>query len=110
MVGTEKTVCFTCCIVGITTSPIGTPPAKPLPGVACTVMPRCHTLRLRTTLPLPCTPSLPADLVALLQASAAPLVQLLAAEMERGQERRGSQTVGARFRDQLRDLIQRLDA
>ena len=52
---------------------------------------------------------LPADLVALLQASSAPLVQLLAAEMERGQERRGSQTVGARFRDQLRDLIQRLD-
>ncbi|PRW61206.1 myosin-1-like isoform X1 [Chlorella sorokiniana] len=50
------------------------------------------------------------DLVALLQASSAPLVQLLAAEMERGQERRGSQTVGARFRDQLRDLIQRLDA
>ena len=34
----------------------------------------------------------------------------LAAEMERGQERKGSQTVGARFRDQLRDLIQRLDA
>ena len=51
-----------------------------------------------------------ADLVALLQASSAPLVQLLAAEMERGQERRGSQTVGARFRDQLRDLIHRLDA
>lgn len=46
----------------------------------------------------------------LLQASSAPLVQLLAAEMERGKERRGSQTVGARFREQLRDLIHRLDA
>lgn len=54
--------------------------------------------------------SLPADLVALLQASRSPLVQVLAAEMERGQDRKGSQTVGARFRDQLRDLIQRLDA
>lgn len=60
--------------------------------------------------PLPACLPAPADLVELLQASAAPLVQVLAAEMERGQERRGSQTVGARFRDQLRDLMQRLDA
>ena len=48
--------------------------------------------------------------MALLQASGAPLVQALAAEVAAGQERRGSSTVGAQFRDQLRDLIQRLDA
>lgn len=66
-------------------------------------------LKFKQVLRCPAAPLL-ADLVALLQASSAPLVQRLAAEMERGQERRGSQTVGARFRDQLRDLIQRLDA
>jgi hypothetical protein len=56
--------------------------------------------------------------VALLQASRLPLVQLLAGEMSGGErgaqpgpgDRKGSQTVGARFRDQLRDLVQRLDA
>lgn len=53
-----------------------------------------------------------ADLVELLAASSAPLAAALAAEMEGGAggERRGSATVGARFRDQLRDLVQRLDA
>lgn len=48
--------------------------------------------------------------MALLQGSHEPLVQALAREMASGQERKGSQTVGARFREQLRDLIQRLDA
>ena len=48
--------------------------------------------------------------MALLQGSRAPLVAELGGELEAGAERRGSQTVGARFRDQLRDLMQRLDA
>lgn len=46
----------------------------------------------------------------LLQASGASLVQVLAGDMQVAQDRKGSQTVGARFRDQLRDLMQRLDA
>ncbi|PSC73257.1 myosin-1-like [Micractinium conductrix] len=50
------------------------------------------------------------DLVALLQDSSAPLVQALAGELQRGQEKRGSQTLGARFREQLRDLVARLDS
>ncbi|KAL4423973.1 hypothetical protein ABPG75_001274 [Micractinium tetrahymenae] len=50
------------------------------------------------------------DLVVLLQASSAPLVQLLAGDLQAAQDRKGSQTVGARFCDQLRDLMQRLDA
>ena len=41
--------------------------------------------------------------------SQAPLLQLLAGELARVQERKGAQTVGSRFRDQLRDLLQRLD-
>lgn len=74
---------------------------------ACIAAPLQRPQRAHLLL-LACPPL--ADLVALLQASDAPMVQVLAAEMERGQERRGSQTVGSRFRDQLRDLIARLDA
>jgi hypothetical protein len=87
---------------------------------------RCKILlpKLKFAVCALCAPStrppacLPADLVALLQASRLPLVQLLAGEMAGGErgaqqgpgDRKGSQTVGARFRDQLRDLVQRLDA
>lgn len=48
--------------------------------------------------------------MALLQSSSAPLVQLLAEEVQVGQDRKGMQTVGARFREQLRDLMLRLDS
>ena len=50
-----------------------------------------------------------ADLVGVMLGSQAPLLQLLAGELARVQERKGAQTVGSRFRDQLRDLLQRLD-
>ena len=49
------------------------------------------------------------DLVGVMLGSQAPLLQLLAGELARIQERKGAQTVGSRFRDQLRDLLQRLD-
>lgn len=49
------------------------------------------------------------DLVEVLAASAGELVVALAREMTLGQERSRSQTVGARFRDQLKDLMARLD-
>lgn len=66
-------------------------------------------LSKRSQYPFP--PPLAADLVQLLQGSQEPLVQALAGEMLRAQQdKKGSQTVGARFREQLRDLIQRLDA
>ncbi len=51
-----------------------------------------------------------ADLVLLLRGSQEPLVQALAVEMALEQDRKGTQTVGSRFRAQLQDLIQRLDA
>ena len=47
-----------------------------------------------------------------LRSSSEPLVEALGAEMQTRQEsstKKGSQTVGARFRDQLRDLMQRLE-
>lgn len=50
-----------------------------------------------------------ADLVGVMLGSHAPLLQLLAEDLARVQERKGAQTVGSRFRDQLRDLLQRLD-
>ncbi|KAK9810086.1 hypothetical protein WJX72_004563 [[Myrmecia] bisecta] len=53
--------------------------------------------------------SLSPDLVELMETSGEPLLQHLAAEIAKTQEKRGSQTVGSRFRDQLKDLIQRLD-
>jgi myosin-5 len=49
------------------------------------------------------------DLAAVLAGAGCGLVAALAGELAVGQERRGAQTVGARFRDQLRDLIARLD-
>jgi len=49
------------------------------------------------------------DLAALLAGAGCGLVAALTGELTVGQERRGAQTVGARFRDQLRDLIARLD-
>ncbi|KAK9866994.1 hypothetical protein WJX84_009703, partial [Apatococcus fuscideae] len=53
--------------------------------------------------------SISPDLVGVMLGSQAPLLQLLAGELARIQERKGAQTVGSRFRDQLRDLLQRLD-
>ncbi len=52
---------------------------------------------------------LAADLVGVMLGSHGPLLQLLAEDLARVQERKGAQTVGSRFRDQLRDLLQRLD-
>ena len=49
------------------------------------------------------------DLIQVLAASSFPLVVSLAGEMTKGQERSRSQTVGARFRDQLKDLMIRLN-
>lgn len=44
-----------------------------------------------------------------MSASTQPLLAVLTVEIRRSQERKGSQTVGFRFREQLQDLIQRLD-
>lgn len=49
------------------------------------------------------------DLVAVLAGANRALAVELAQEMVKGQERSRSQTVGARFRDQLRDLMTKLD-
>lgn len=49
------------------------------------------------------------DLVVVLAESDAALVVALSNEMSKGQERSRAQTVGARFRDQLKDLMTRLD-
>ena len=49
------------------------------------------------------------DLAGVLAAAGDALVVALAEEMVKGQERSRAQTVGARFRDQLRDLMARLD-
>ena len=51
----------------------------------------------------------PADLVAMLEGSREELVAGLAREMAAGQAGRASNSVAARFRDQLRDLIARLN-
>ena len=50
-----------------------------------------------------------ADLVAVSEGSSEALVAGLARELAAAQARRASNSVGARFRDQLRDLIARLD-
>ena len=52
---------------------------------------------------------LPADLVELLTTSRQGLVADLAPELAAVSERRGKGTVAARFREQLRDLVQRLE-
>ena len=44
-----------------------------------------------------------------MSASTQPLLSVLAVEIAKAQEKRGSQTVGFRFREQLQDLITRLD-
>ena len=44
-----------------------------------------------------------------MSASTQPLLAVLAVEVRKAQEKRGSQTVGFRFREQLQDLILRLD-
>lgn len=49
------------------------------------------------------------DLVQVLMAASVELVVAIAGEMTKGQERSRAQTVGARFRDQLKDLMSRLD-
>lgn len=49
------------------------------------------------------------DLINILENSSDDLVMEIAGELKIGQDRSKSQTVGARFRDQLRDLIGRLD-
>lgn len=49
------------------------------------------------------------DLVRILMAANVELVVAIAGEMTKGQERSRAQTVGARFRDQLKDLMARLD-
>ena len=51
----------------------------------------------------------PADLVAMLEGSSEGLVAGLARELAAGQAGRASSSVAARFREQLRDLIARLD-
>jgi myosin heavy subunit len=50
-----------------------------------------------------------ADLVQLMLASQDPLLAQLAVGIAASQDKRGSQTVGNRFREQLQDLITRLD-
>ncbi len=50
-----------------------------------------------------------ADLVQVMQASQHPLLAQLAVGIAAAQDKRGSQTVGNRFREQLQDLITRLD-
>ena len=52
---------------------------------------------------------LPADLVELLTTSRQGLVADLAPELAAVSERRGKGTVAARFREQLQDLVQRLE-
>ena len=42
-------------------------------------------------------------------ASTQPLLNTLAVDIAKSQEKRGSQTVGFRFREQLQDLISQLD-
>ena len=42
-------------------------------------------------------------------ASTQPLLNMLAVDISKSQDKRGSQTVGFRFREQLQDLISRLD-
>ena len=49
------------------------------------------------------------DLVQVLMAASVEVVVAIAGEMTKGQERSRAQTVGARFRDQLKDLMARLD-
>lgn len=49
------------------------------------------------------------DLVSILENSSDDLVIEIAGELRIGQDRSKTQTVGARFRDQLKDLINRLD-
>jgi len=49
------------------------------------------------------------DLVGVLGAAGDALVVSLSGEMTKGQERSRSQTVGSRFRDQLKDLMARLN-
>lgn len=50
-----------------------------------------------------------ADLVQLMLGSQQPLLAKLAVDVAGAQDKRGSQTVGNRFREQLQDLITRLD-
>lgn len=50
-----------------------------------------------------------ADLVKMMLASTQPLLNTLAVDVAKSQEKRGSQTVGFRFREQLQDLISQLD-
>ena len=50
-----------------------------------------------------------ADLVRVMQASQQPLLAQMAVGIAAAQDKRGSQTVGFRFREQLQDLITRLD-
>ena len=50
-----------------------------------------------------------ADLVKMMTDSKQPLLNMLAVDIAKSQEKRGSQTVGFRFREQLQDLISRLD-
>ena len=50
-----------------------------------------------------------ADLVEVMKGSGQGLMQQLASTVAAAQVTRSSQTVGTRFRDQLKDLIARLD-
>lgn len=51
----------------------------------------------------------PADLTRIMCGSGHPLLAEIAVGIAAGQDKRGSQTVGFRFREQLQDLISRLD-
>ena len=68
----------------------------------------CVPAGKRSTCPL-CSVVPAADLIELLHASQQGLMQQLAVHIAAGQEKKSAQTVGSRFRDQLKDLIARLD-